>query len=362
MPEPARSTDETRDERRLRPCPRQQPLELPRPCRRCSSTRRSCSSWSKGSTNGTITGTEIAARPGRGRPGPEADEAGPHDARGPRHRDRRRRAARQHDEEDPNRDQGRHCGHRTQQRRPRRRSPRHGRRRPRRPSRRPKTAAPRRPPPPQEGATNAGVAKAAAKPAAKKAAAKKTAAKQGRDAADGAPTPATSRRATPSPTEAPVGELEDVVVEPVDVDEDAEDGDVPARRRQGRGDRGVRLRHPRRRRGRRPGPAGRHRRRHGRPGQGLPQADRQGRPAQRRAGGRARQAHRGRPVRRGEAQLRRQDRHEAQARAAGGSPRTARRPRTTCSRPTCASSSRWPSATPVAACSSSTSSRRATSA
>ena len=45
------------------------------------------------------------------------------------------------------------------------------------------------------------------------------------------------------------------------------------------------------------------RRRDRRPGQGLPQADRQGRPAQRRAGGRARQAHRGRPVRRGEAQL-----------------------------------------------------------
>ena len=40
------------------------------------------------------------------------------------------------------------------------------------------------------------------------------------------------------------------------------------------------------------------------------------------------------------------------ARAASGSPRTAAAPRTTCSRPTCAWSSRWPSATPAAACSS----------
>ena len=75
--------------------------------------------------------------------------------------------------------------------------------------------------------------------------------------------------------------------------------------------------------------------------------------AQRRAGGRARQAHRGRPVRRGEA------RHapakldpRLRARAASGSPRTAGGPRTTCSRPTCAWWSRWPSATPAAACSS----------
>ena len=37
-----------------------------------------------------------------------------------------------------------------------------------------------------------------------------------------------------------------------------------------------------------------------------------------------------------------------------GSPRTAAAPRTTCSRPTCAWWSRWPSGTPAAACSSST--------
>ncbi len=42
--------------------------------------------------------------------------------------------------------------------------------------------------------------------------------------------------------------------------------------------------------------------------------------AQRRAGGRACQAHRGRPVRRGEARLRREDRPQARARAASGSP------------------------------------------
>ena len=41
---------------------------------------------------------------------------------------------------------------------------------------------------------------------------------------------------------------------------------------------------------------------------------------------------------------------EAQDASSTGSPRTASGPRTTCSRPTCASSSRWPSATPVAAC------------
>ena len=44
-----------------------------------------------------------------------------------------------------------------------------------------------------------------------------------------------------------------------------------------------------------------------RPGQGLPEADRQGPAAQRRAGGRARQADRGRPVRRGEARRVRPD-------------------------------------------------------
>ena len=40
------------------------------------------------------------------------------------------------------------------------------------------------------------------------------------------------------------------------------------------------------------------------------------------------------------------------SRSSSGSPRTAAAPRTTCSRPTSASSSRWPSATPAAACSS----------
>ena len=39
-------------------------------------------------------------------------------------------------------------------------------------------------------------------------------------------------------------------------------------------------------------------------------------------------------------------------RSSSGSPRTAAAPRTTCSRPTCGSWSRWPSATPAAACSS----------
>ena len=50
----------------------------------------------------------------------------------------------------------------------------------------------------------------------------------------------------------------------------------------------------------------------------------------------------------------RQDQREAARASSSGSPRTAAAPRTTCSRPTCASSSRWPSATPAAACSSST--------
>ena len=57
---------------------------------------------------------------------------------------------------------------------------------------------------------------------------------------------------------------------------------------------------------------------------------------------------------RGEARQGRQDLREARSRSSSGSPRTAAAPRTTCSRPTCASSSRWPSATPAAACSSST--------
>jgi len=42
------------------------------------------------------------------------------------------------------------------------------------------------------------------------------------------------------------------------------------------------------------------------------------------------------------------------SRSSSGSPRTAAAPRITCSRPTCAWSCRWPSATPAAACSSST--------
>ena len=89
----------------------------------------------------------------------------------------------------------------------------------------------------------------------------------------------------------------DAVVDPAAADEPAEPTEPP----EGEEDDVV---HPvRRRRGGRAGPAGRHRRRDRRPGQGLPQADRQGPAAQRRAGGRARQADRGRPVRRGEAQL-----------------------------------------------------------
>ena len=75
---------------------------------------------------------------------------------------------------------------------------------------------------------------------------------------------------------------------------------------------------------------------------------------QRRDGGRARQADRGRPVLRGEARQGRQDLRRSCSRSSSGSPRTAAAPRTTCSRPTSASSSRWPSATPAAACSSST--------
>ena len=108
------------------------------------------------------------------------------------------------------------------------------------------------------------------------------------------------------------------------------------------------------RRHRRARAAGHGRRRDRRPGQGLPQADRQGPAAQRRDGGRARQADRGRPVLRGEARQGRQDQRRSCSRSSSGSPRTAAAPRTTCSRPTCASSSRWPSATPAAACSSST--------
>ena len=50
----------------------------------------------------------------------------------------------------------------------------------------------------------------------------------------------------------------------------------------------------------------------------------------------------------------RQDLGQAASTSSSGSPRTAAAPRTTCSRPTCGWWSRWPSATPVAACSSST--------
>jgi RNA polymerase primary sigma factor len=76
----------------------------------------------------------------------------------------------------------------------------------------------------KKAATNAGVAKAAAKPVAKKAATRKTAAKKAATSADG--TVATDGDADDAePDDAPVGELEEVVVEAVDVDDDAEDGD-----------------------------------------------------------------------------------------------------------------------------------------
>jgi hypothetical protein len=66
------------------------------------------------------------------------------------------------------------------------------------------------------------------------------------------------------------------------------------------------------------------------------------------------QADRGRPVRRREGQRRAQQGQANQAMTLRGSPRTAAGPRTTCSRPTSVWWSRWPSATPGAACSSST--------
>lgn len=93
-------------------------------------------------------------------------------------------------------------------------------------------------------------------------------------------------------------------------------------------------------------------RRHRRPGQGLSEADRQGSPPQRRAGGRACQAHRGRSLRRGQAGERRQARPEAQARAGDHRRGRPHGPRTTSWRPTSVWWSPWPSATPVAACSS----------
>ena len=138
----------------------------------------------------------------------------------------------------------------------------------------------------------------------------------------------------------------------------------PPRRavREGRQDRphdrggreGGDLRRLRRRRRRRARAAGHGRGRDRRPGQGLPQADRQGPAAQRRDGGRARQADRGRPVLGGEARQGRQDLGRSSRRSSSGSPRTAAARRTTCSRRTSAWSSAWPSATPAAACSSST--------
>ncbi|MGO4603120.1 RNA polymerase sigma factor [Terrabacter sp. 2YAF2] len=79
----------------------------------------------------------------------------------------------------------------------------------------------------KKAATNVGVAKAAAKPVAKKTAAKKTAASKAATPADGVVVEADSPDDA-EPTDAPVGELEDVVVEPVDADEDSEDGVVPA--------------------------------------------------------------------------------------------------------------------------------------
>ena len=101
------------------------------------------------------------------------------------------------------------------------------------------------------------------------------------------------------------------------------------------------------------GPQGRRAHRVGRLGPGLPQADRQGRAAQRRGGGRARQADRGRPLR-GRAAApgdggRREGCRRSCAATCAGSSATASAPRTTCSRRTCGSSSRWPSATPAAA-------------
>lgn len=83
----------------------------------------------------------------------------------------------------------------------------------------------------KKAATNAGVAKAAAKPApAKKAATKKTAAKKATASADGAAGAGAGDEADDAePEDAPVAELEDVVVEPVeDADEDSEEGATPA--------------------------------------------------------------------------------------------------------------------------------------
>ena len=80
----------------------------------------------------------------------------------------------------------------------------------------------------KKAATNAGVAKAAAKPVAKKAATRKTAAKKAATSADGT-VAADGDADDAEPDDAPAAELEEVVVEvvveAVDVDDDAEDGD-----------------------------------------------------------------------------------------------------------------------------------------
>ncbi|WP_425582862.1 RNA polymerase sigma factor [Terrabacter ginsenosidimutans] len=84
----------------------------------------------------------------------------------------------------------------------------------------------------KKAATNAGVAKAAAKPApAKKTATKKTAAKKATASGEGAAGAAGAgdEADDAEPEDAPVAELEDVVVEPVeDADEDSEEGATPA--------------------------------------------------------------------------------------------------------------------------------------
>ena len=148
--------------------------------------------------------------------------------------------------------------------------------------------------------------------------------------------------ATPKPAEDGTAGDDDEIAEPT------REGQGLRRLRLGR--RGIR--------GAAAGPQGRRAHRFGGLGARLPQADRQGRAAQRRGGSRAGQAHRGRPLR-----------HPADGRAGGqgreaarraasrhdcGSAATATAPRTTCSRPTFAWSSRWPSATRAAAWPSST--------
>ncbi|MGO4599732.1 RNA polymerase sigma factor [Terrabacter sp. 2RAF25] len=74
----------------------------------------------------------------------------------------------------------------------------------------------------KKATTNAGVAKAAAKPAAKKTAAKKTAAKSAATSADGAATAGAEDADDAEPDDAPVGELEEVVD---DAAEDSDDGE-----------------------------------------------------------------------------------------------------------------------------------------